>query len=103
MPMYAIIRQYRYDPAARDRAGQLIAQAQALHAGQPGYAGSLTVDDGQQLTAVNLWHTEPDAAAGRAAIGPRVQRLLEPLMASPSQLLAAGQVVASDLPCLPAS
>ena len=32
-----------------------------------------------------------------AAIGMQVQRLLEPLMATPSQLLGADEVVATDL------
>jgi hypothetical protein len=94
--MYAIIRQYSYHPEKAGRIRQAIAEAQALHARQPGYTGSLAVDDGQRLTAVNLWNTERDADAGRAAIGPQVQRLFQPLMASPSQLIAAGQVVASD-------
>jgi hypothetical protein len=34
--------------------------------------------------------------AGRTAIGPKVQRPLEPVTASPARLLAAGQVVVSD-------
>jgi hypothetical protein len=43
--------------------------------------------------------------AGRAAIGPQVERLLEPVTASPARLLAAGQVVASDpaSPSIPGS
>jgi hypothetical protein len=41
--------------------------------------------------------SEYDAAAGRAAIGAQVQRQPGPLMATPSQLLGAGQVVATDL------
>jgi hypothetical protein len=92
--MYAIIRQYVYEPGSRRQA---LAQVQALHAAQPGYVGSLVVDDGRRLTAVNLWESEADAAAGRAAIGSSVQRLLEPLMAGGSQLLSAGGVMASDL------
>ena len=64
---------------------------------QPGYAGSIVVDDGQHFIAVNLWQSEHDAAAGRAAIGTQVQRLLEPLMATPAQLLGAGEVVATNL------
>jgi hypothetical protein len=95
--MYAIVRQYTYDPATIARAGQALAAAQGLHAAQPGYAGSIVADDGQHFIAVNLWQSEHHAAAGRAAIGTQVQRLLEPLMATPSQLLGAGEVVATDL------
>ena len=102
--MYAIIRQHAYRvPAGREASrafaqAQLQAQAQAraLHAAQPGYAGSIVVDDGHQLTTVNLWQTEQDAAAGRAAIGAQVQGLLEPLMATPSRIVATGPVLASD-------
>jgi hypothetical protein len=95
--MYAIVRQYTYDPATIARAGQALAAAQGLHAAQPSYADGIVVDDGQHFIAVNLWQSEHHAAAGRAAIGTQVQRLLEPLMATPSQLLGAGEVVATDL------
>jgi heme-degrading monooxygenase HmoA len=95
--MYAIVRRYAHDPAAIASAGQALAAAQELHTTQPGYAGSIVIDDGQHFIAVNLWQSEHDAAAGRAAIGEQVQHLLEPLMATPSQLLGAGEVVASDL------
>jgi len=95
--MYAIVRHYTYNSAVIARAREALAAAQGLHAAQPGYAGSIVVHDGQHFIAVNLWQSEHDAAAGRAAIGEQVQHLLEPLMATPSQLLGAGEVVASDL------
>jgi len=95
--MYAIVGRYAYDPAAIASAGQALAAAQELHTTQPGSTGSIAVNDGQHFIAVNLCQSEHDAAAGRAAIGTRVQRLLEPLTATPSQLLGAGEVVATDL------
>jgi hypothetical protein len=95
--MYAILRQYTYDIAMIAHAEEALTVAQGLHAAQPGYAGSIVVDNGQRFIAVNLWRTEDDASAGRGAIGAQVQRLLKPLMTAPSQLLAAGEVVASDL------
>jgi len=95
--MYAIIRQFPYHPAKLADAKQALARAQELHADQPGYTAGLVVDDGQRFTVVNIWHTEPFADAGRAAIGAQVQALFAPLMASPSQVLSAGEVVASDL------
>ena len=95
--MHAIVRQYTYDPAKLDHAGHVFSVVQALHASQHGYAGSLVIDDGRHFIAVNLWETEDDAAAGRAAIGPRVQRLVAPLMTNGhSDILGAGQVVAAD-------
>jgi hypothetical protein len=96
--MYAIIRHYSYDAAIIRNAGQALAAAQGLHTAQPGYVGSIVVDDGQHFIAVNLWQSEHDAAAGRAAIGTQVQHILEPLMTAPSQLLGAGEVIATDLP-----
>ena len=96
--MYAIIRKNTYDPGKLEYARPALAQFQALHAAQPGYAGSIEVDTGPgQQIIVNLWHTEQDARVGMAALVPHVQRLLEPLMASPSQLLGSGEANASDL------
>ncbi len=94
--MYAILRQYPCDASKRGHRDEALDAVQSLHASQPGYAGSLVIDDGQRLIAVNLWDTEHAAAAARTAIGAQVQHLLEPLMADPSQLIAAGEVLASD-------
>jgi hypothetical protein len=95
--MYAILRRNSYDAAKLGQAEQAIDEFQALHAAQPGYAGSIVVDigDGQRF-AVNLWETEQDAAAGQSALVPHLQRLLEPLMAGPSELVGVGRVVAID-------
>jgi hypothetical protein len=67
-----------------------------FHASRPGYTGSLVIDDGHHLLAVNLWDDEQTATAGRESIGPQVQRLLEPLMAAESELVAVGEVLADD-------
>jgi hypothetical protein len=94
--MYAIVRTYEYDPAKLADVQGPLAEVQSLHANQPGYAGSLVIDDGHRSIAVNLWEDEQAAAAGRTAIGPQVQRLLEPMIAGPSELIAAGEVLAND-------
>jgi hypothetical protein len=47
--MYAIVRRYPYDPEKLTDAGQALSDVQALHASQPGYAGSLVIDDGHGL------------------------------------------------------
>jgi hypothetical protein len=94
--MYAILRRYAYNPAKLAETKTALAEVQALHASQPGYAGSLVIDDGQHLTAVNLWESESAADAGREAIGSQVRRLLEPLMEGSSELIAAGEAVAND-------
>ena len=97
--MYAIIRKNTYDPGKLAQAGPALAEFQALHAAQAGYAGSIDVDTGQgQRLIVNLWHTEQHARAGMTVLLPHVQRLLGPLMAGPSQLLGAGEVATTDLP-----
>jgi len=58
--MYAIIRKNTYDPGKLEYARPALAQFQALHAAQPGYAGSIDIDTGPgQQIIVNLWHSEP--------------------------------------------
>ena len=97
--MYAIIRKNTYDPGKLAQAGPALAELQALHAAQPGYAGGIDVDTGQgQRLIVNLWHTEQHARAAMTVLLPHVQRLLGPLMAGPSQFLGAGEVATTDLP-----
>jgi hypothetical protein len=72
--------------------------SQAVHARQPGYKGSIVVDAGNgRCLTINLWETEEHAAAVLPAMVPEVQRLLEPMMAGPSQLIATGPVVLADL------
>lgn len=94
--MYAIVRQFEYQPRMLADAAPALAEIAQLHSRQPGYAGSVTVEDGRRLMVLNLWDSEYAAAASREAIGPRVQRLLEPLMAGASELIAAGAVQADD-------
>lgn len=94
--MYAIVRQFEYQPGKLAEDARALTEIARLHAAQPGYAGSLSIDDGHRLTAVNLWDSEQAAIAGREAIGPPVQRLLEPLMAGASKLIASGSAVAND-------
>ena len=96
--MYAVVRELRYDPdKLTDAAGQL-EEFQRLHAAQPGYLGSLTVDAGEgRRVVVNLWETEAQAFAGRDALEPAVRQLVAPLLTEPSQLLGAGPVIENDL------
>ncbi len=78
--MHAILRRYPYDAANPPDVASVLTDAQDLHVSQGGYVGSLVVDDGRHLIAINLWETEQAAAEGRAAIGPKVQRLFGPFM-----------------------
>ena len=93
--MYAIIRKNTYDPDQLAHATAALAELRELHTAQPGYVGSIEVDVGdRQTVVVNLWLAEHDAVAGRTVLVRHVQRLLEPLMLRPSQLLGSGEVAA---------
>ncbi len=96
--MYAVVRELFYDPEKLAKAAGQLEEFQKLHASQPGYIGSVTVDlGGGHRLALNLWQTEAQSIAGRDSLGAAVQRLLEPLMAKPSNLVGAGAVVENDL------
>lgn len=96
--MYAVVRINQLD---RDRLGTAQDQLREFdqtHSAQPGYRGTLNIDLGSDRhLIVNLWNSEQHAAAGRAALSAGVARLLEPVLAQPSQLLGAGPVLALDL------
>ncbi|HEX5505306.1 MAG TPA: hypothetical protein VFW96_21995 [Thermomicrobiales bacterium] len=96
--MYAIVRESTYDVAKLAQAGAQLAEFQNLHAARPGYRGNVVVDagEGRRLT-VTLWETEDQAAAARAALEPKIRRLLGPLQAGPSRVIGVGGVVATDL------
>jgi hypothetical protein len=96
--MYVVVRELRYDPEKLSSASGKLAELQQLHASQSGYLGSLTVEagDGRQIV-INVWQTQAQAFAGREALEPAVRRLVDPLLAAPSELLAAGPVIDNDL------
>jgi len=96
--MYAIVRDNPYDPTKLAQGHEQLEEFQALHARQPGYRGTIVVDagNGHWLT-INLWETQEHATAALPALVPEVQRLLEPLMAGPSQVIGAGHIVLTDL------
>ncbi len=96
--MYAVVRVLRYDPVKLSSASRQLEEFQQLHASQPGYIGSLSVEASQgRRVVINLWQTEAQAFAGREALEPAVRRLVEPILAAPAELLAAGPVVDNDL------
>lgn len=94
--MHAIIRRFSYNPAKLAELPQALAQVRRLHESQRGYAGSLVIDDGTHLIAINLWDSEQAAAAGRDTIGAEVRHLLEPLMSGSPQLIGTGIVAGDD-------
>jgi hypothetical protein len=98
VPKFAIARFSTFDEAGLVRAAADIDEFQRLHASQPGYAGTITVDigSGRRLT-VNLWESEEYANAARENLLSAIDTLLGGVMTA-SSLIAAGPVVAMDLP-----
>lgn len=97
--MYGIVRVNPVDPAKMASAEEDLAEFQALHSAQPGYAGSLLMDiGGDRQLVVNLWESEQHARRALPAMVPEVGRVLEPLLTGPSQLVGEGVVLRSDLP-----
>jgi pyridoxamine 5'-phosphate oxidase family protein len=94
---YAVVRETRYDPE-KLADGAALAKFQEIHAAQPGYQGSVLVDAGDGVrVAVTIWQSEEHAATARAALGPTIQRLLDPMMTEPARLVALGPLLAGDL------
>ena len=92
--MYAVVRLNTWDDAKRAAAAGDVAEFDRIHAEHPGFLGSLVVDLGGGRNAiVNLWGSEEQATLALPVVGPAVGRLLEPLMAEPSQLVGAGEVI----------
>ena len=63
-----------------------------------GYQGTIMVEIGSgRFITLTLWQTLEDMTAGREAMGPVVERLLNPLMITPAKLLGTGAVVVNDI------
>jgi hypothetical protein len=96
--MYAVIRDNTFDVLKLAAGAVQIADFQAAHAGQPGYVGGAVVDAGSgRQVSITLWRSEEEADAARQTLGPVIGRTLQPMMATPSKLVATGQVVFNDL------
>jgi hypothetical protein len=91
--MYAVVRDNQYDPAKLAQGQAQLEQFQGLHDRQPGALGTLIVDAGNdRWITINLWDSQAHATAALPGLVPEVQRLIEPLLAAPSRLIAAGPV-----------
>lgn len=92
--MYAVVRLNTWDNAKRAAAAGDVAEFDRIHSEQAGFLGSIVVDLGEGRNAIiNLWTSEEAATAALPVVGPAVGRLLEPLMAKPSQLVGTGEVI----------
>lgn len=95
--MQAVLRVNSFDPEKLANGQQQLDEFNKIHAAQPGFLGSLTVDLGAgRQFVLNLWDTEEHRVAGLEALGPAVERLVNPLFAAPSELVGVGPVIASD-------
>lgn len=101
MPVHAIVRETIYDPAELAEGQDALDEFQEIHEDQPGYRGTLVVDTGDaRWLTVNLWESPEQAQTALPKMGPVVERLLEPMMSEPSELLGQGPVILTDLPDL---
>jgi len=96
--MYAVFRETHYAEGERIQDTPQFRAFHRAHAERPGYVGTAVTDvGGGRLLTMTLWRTEDDMHAARAALGPVIGQLLEPLMTAPSTLLGTGRVVVGDL------
>lgn len=96
--MQAVLRINSYDPAKLADHADDLDEFDRLHAAQPGYLGTVAVDLGEgRRFVLNLWDSEEHRMAGLATLGPAVERLVNPVLSAPSELIGVGEVVATDL------
>jgi heme-degrading monooxygenase HmoA len=96
--MYAVVRETSYSPDKPIYQSEQFRQFQQAHSRLHGYGGTIVVDAGSgRFITLTLWNTLEDMTAARKAIGPIVERLLNPLMNSPAKLLGTGSVVLNDV------
>ena len=96
--MHAVFRETTYAPDKPIHLSREFQEFQQAHARRPGYCGTVVADAGNgRFLTLTLWDTAEAMHSAREALGPVVERLLEPLMTSPSVLLGTGQVVVNDL------
>ena len=96
--MHAVIRETHYAPGEAIYQSRNFEEFQHAHANLRGYVGSVMVDVGEgRFLTLTLWRTAEDMAAAREAMGPVVERTLNPLMTAPAKLVGTGPVVVNDL------
>ena len=100
--MQAVMRVNSFNPDKLAAGQEQLEEFNRLHAAQPGFLGSVTVDLGAgRQFVLNLWDSEEHRLSGLNALGPAVERLVDPLLAEPSELIGFGPVIAAD--ALPAA
>jgi hypothetical protein len=93
MPLYAVVRDNQYDPSKLAEGQAALDEFQALHDRQVGSLGTLIIDAGNdRWITINVWESQEQAMAALPGLVPEVERLIEPVLAAPSQLIVAGPV-----------
>ena len=96
--MYAVVRETNYSADKPIHRSQPFREFQQEHSRLRGSQGTIVVDVGSgRFITLSLWQTLEDMTAAREAMGPVVERLLNPLMTSPAKLLGTGAVVLDDI------
>jgi hypothetical protein len=96
--VYAIVRKNTYDPAKLDSGREQLAKFDELHAQQPGFRGTITVDVGDtSKVLINLWDSREAAKAGLTQMRPLAESLLQPLLPTESVLIGEGNVVDEEV------
>lgn len=96
--MHGVLRINSFDPERVAAGAALLGEFDAIHAAQPGFVGTVTVDlGGGRRFVLNLWESDEDRVRGLAALGPAVERLVNPLLREPSELIGVGPVETFNL------
>jgi hypothetical protein len=96
--MHAVFREAKYPGDLPIEQTPQFQEFHKVHAARPGYVGTVVARlDEQRYLQVTLWQSEHDMHAAREALTPVVERLLNPLMVTPSVLLGTGRVVFTDV------
>jgi hypothetical protein len=96
--LFAVFRETTYDSDKPMYESEQFGSFQQAHAARSGYKGTIVADTGNgRFLTVTLWETAEDMDSARVALGPIVQRLLDPMMTTPAKLLGTGRVVVNDL------
>ena len=91
--MYAVVRRIEFVAGATARGAVNLDDFRQVHEQQPGFIGTLDIDEGDgRHVVVNLWNSAAAAEAGRQAVGPVAARTMQPLTTEPPELLAVGEV-----------
>jgi len=96
--MHAVIRETNYTPEKPIYQSEAFKEFQQAHADLKGYQGTIVVEiEPGRFITLTVWKSTEEMAAGLQAMGPVVQRTLNPLLKSPAKLIGTGPVVVNDL------